>query len=1334
MNRALLIAAFSLVAGCFSLGDPPPGAQISCDPEAEENECPDGTLCHATLKRCIPLDDVDQDAPGLADVSGPTPDRGGAGTTFELVIDPDEDLGAPPIVTLDTGADDGAPFAVAPGEGDAWVATYTATGAEPEGPAAIAIVLVDESQNASDQLPGGTVTLDFTPPALTGNPRVAPTLARPGDELSITIEASEPLAVDAPPIVQLEHEDGVTVLTMTSTDGATYTHVVAADDPPGRWTARVKIVDRSGNAASGLFGGDVVVDAAAPGVVVDDGGVLVPTIRRAIEIDDLPGVVVGQGDAVVVQFAVDEYPAERPVVEAVCAGGARFPMVEQGVGATAFTFVYVVDGAPDGACSVEATLVDEAGNTSTVPLGLTFTVDTTPPAPPDVDTNDRVVYVRAPYGRIEDPRSRFTIEGQAGAVEAIARVNVYAEPDAGVDDAIATVGADDAGAFGAGGSFALNPVDRAQLWIAQVDRAGNEGPRRRVRDVDWIAGLGGKVAGSELENPFSLQGRRLFTPIRDDASATDLGAQDGADVDDAVAARTYGAGRFIDGSYFDDPTIAAGRAAATYDPVRGRLVVVPGDVCACGEAGGCEDVVERSDVLWRVPDTVDPEGDGDPAMFSAPAAAFMASIDATVLVGGGQTWSYDGRSWKRVCSGGCEANGPPPRVAHAVAYDPVRRVLVLFGGRAPGFGALQDDTWEFDGASWRRVCTSTTCASAAPGARVGHAMAWDEENERVVLFGGETADGLGGDELWTWDGSNWLPQCTDATCAATKPPGRSDHAMAYDPLRGVLVVHGGDSTTAVLGVDECGFESGQPLGLSDTWEFDGAQWSAGPSIDPGGFDLGWTGHALVWDAVRGKIVMVGGNDGAPCGLAAGACARHGQRSAAHEYDGVAWLAFSDEHPQSSFDASMAYDASAEATIHVGDEIHRWTGAWTLVSATPTTLAVGGRTTATYGTSGVMSFGGLNGDAAAASVPKLLVDGAVQNLCTSIFTPCTSPAWRKQHVVQQSKNGVLVMGGLDASEAYLDSIYVRTGGRGSGYDTFCTSCDPAATPVHLVGAASAYDRHREVTVLFGGSNFDADQGGMSTRLLWEFDGAAFTNKTQPSTGPEDRMSAGLAYDPLRRRTMLFGGIQFYGLLGSQCEDGVPECGRLWQWDGAEWLEPDVVDPEDDGNPGPRSGLSMSYDDARGVVVVHGGSGGDETWLWQSAGGTRPAHVGRFAYLRAGTNGTETIEDVVVRAVAGGRGAPDDTILHGVDLLVWDGLDWRKVASNSASPASPAALTWSYAAAPFGRDSSSLRRLFAGKTASIQVAIAPQYPGGSADEPGQIATDALDVVVRYRLPQQ
>jgi len=77
-----------------------------------------------------------------------------------------------------------------------------------------------------------------------------------------------------------------------------------------------------------------------------------------------------------------------------------------------------------------------------------------------------------------------------------------------------------------------------------------------------------------------------------------------------------------------------------------------------------------------------------------------------------------------------------------------------------------------------------------------------------VLFGG----GRRTNETWTWDGVQWKQHM-----AASGPPGRDTHAMAYDAARGRVVLYGGGGDRG-KGVPPYWY-------LDDVWEWDGTRWT-----------------------------------------------------------------------------------------------------------------------------------------------------------------------------------------------------------------------------------------------------------------------------------------------------------------------------------------------------------------------------------------------------------------------------------------------------------------------------------------------------------------------------
>src|SRR2546421_10262771 len=78
---------------------------------------------------------------------------------------------------------------------------------------------------------------------------------------------------------------------------------------------------------------------------------------------------------------------------------------------------------------------------------------------------------------------------------------------------------------------------------------------------------------------------------------------------------------------------------------------------------------------------------------------------------------------------------PPARAFHAMAYDSQSDRVILFSGAYPAGNttALLNDTWAYD-------FNTNTWANMNPGnappARAFQAMAYDSQSDRVILFSG----------------------------------------------------------------------------------------------------------------------------------------------------------------------------------------------------------------------------------------------------------------------------------------------------------------------------------------------------------------------------------------------------------------------------------------------------------------------------------------------------------------------------------------------------------------------------------------------------------------------
>ncbi len=131
------------------------------------------------------------------------------------------------------------------------------------------------------------------------------------------------------------------------------------------------------------------------------------------------------------------------------------------------------------------------------------------------------------------------------------------------------------------------------------------------------------------------------------------------------------------------------------------------------------------------------------------AASCYDNVAARTLVFGGNSmgllqndlWGFTGTDWQQLDAG----TGPSARSEASIGYDPVRGVAVLFGGFAgPMYlsTSLRDDTWEWDGTAWTQPYVRNQ-----PSPRGSSALAYDPARQRLVLFGGRVGAGPAGRHL-----------------------------------------------------------------------------------------------------------------------------------------------------------------------------------------------------------------------------------------------------------------------------------------------------------------------------------------------------------------------------------------------------------------------------------------------------------------------------------------------------------------------------------------------------------------------------------------------------------
>jgi hypothetical protein len=239
-----------------------------------------------------------------------------------------------------------------------------------------------------------------------------------------------------------------------------------------------------------------------------------------------------------------------------------------------------------------------------------------------------------------------------------------------------------------------------------------------------------------------------------------------------------------------------------------------------------------------------------PGSLSWPPAGHMGAMvydahrDRVVMFGGATSPGNSTWEWQSSGSAGGtwllrqQQSGmrPSRRYGHAMVYNPNSKKVLLYGGIDETSGSTSE-TWEWDGANDNWIKKGT----GPEPSRWGHAMAFDEKTKKVVVFGGSYRHASLGDgdlfDVWDYDDKEvW--QNRTYPLKSLWPRARRGHAMAADPASGLIYMYGGESQS-VAG----------PLSDFWTWDNSAGAWTdkPGPS-GPGPSTLhgmAQVGNALV---------------------------------------------------------------------------------------------------------------------------------------------------------------------------------------------------------------------------------------------------------------------------------------------------------------------------------------------------------------------------------------------------------------------------------------------------------------------------------------------------------
>lgn len=224
------------------------------------------------------------------------------------------------------------------------------------------------------------------------------------------------------------------------------------------------------------------------------------------------------------------------------------------------------------------------------------------------------------------------------------------------------------------------------------------------------------------------------------------------------------------------------------------------------------------------------------------ALAYDPERKVLVLFKGRRTFEFTGLTWKITDSG--SMSGPGHLESYSalwsplVVFHPKSKGVLLYGGYSAheviGYALPRSVSWIWNGSEW----LPPIGGSVRQVPIAGHAGALNMRTGQIIIFGGETHLLHYQRNTFVYEGDIWK-QVTRG-----KPTPRVRPAMAYDEKRDVMVLFGGYQK----------LEYPVSKVFSDTWEWDGKQWTRITNSGPGPR----AGHSLVYLPELKRVVLFGG--------------------------------------------------------------------------------------------------------------------------------------------------------------------------------------------------------------------------------------------------------------------------------------------------------------------------------------------------------------------------------------------------------------------------------------------------------------------------------------------
>src|SRR5271157_504588 len=311
--------------------------------------------------------------------------------------------------------------------------------------------------------------------------------------------------------------------------------------------------------------------------------------------------------------------------------------------------------------------------------------------------------------------------------------------------------------------------------------------------------------------------------------------------------------------------------SAVFDASTNQMIVFGGTAVA-------SDVPTTLNDLWRLSDANGSGGQawtqvsaaGAPAARTSHSAVYSASTNRMVIFGGGlgntspcvnDSWvltNANGNggspSWIQLSPSG---PAPPVRTNHVAAYDQTNNRMLVFGGGNCFPSGLYNDVWVLvnaDGTggtpAWVQLSPTGTPPPPTDAAR----GFYDSANNRLVIFGGNPNNDNNPpvNDVYVLTNANGLggtPAWIKLSPSGSLPPGRANHSVVYDSSTDRMIIFGGIPATYPSLNDTWVLTSANGLGGTPTWT---------ELFPTGGLPPVRHEHTAVYDSATNRMVIFGG--------------------------------------------------------------------------------------------------------------------------------------------------------------------------------------------------------------------------------------------------------------------------------------------------------------------------------------------------------------------------------------------------------------------------------------------------------------------------------------------